>query len=99
MLRWILVALGVLLLAGGFATLHALPVVGLGAAIQLLLGGALLVFALLFEARRYRTPVRSAGGSWETTDERFIDPTTDKLMQVRYNPQTGERDYVDAGGP
>jgi hydroxymethylpyrimidine pyrophosphatase-like HAD family hydrolase len=33
----------------------------------------------------------------QTTAERFVDPTSGKLLEVRYNPQTGERAYVDAG--
>jgi hypothetical protein len=34
-------------------------------------------------------------GQWELTGERFIDPTTKRLMEVRYNPATGQRAYVD----
>ena len=61
--------------------------------------GALVVLvAALFEARRYRARVSSLGAAgWQDTDERFTDPTTGRLMRVRYNPQTGERDYVEVG--
>lgn len=59
--------------------------------------GALVVLvAALFEARRYRARVSSSAG-WQETDERFVDPTTGRLMRVRYNPRTGERDYVEVG--
>lgn len=56
--------------------------------------GALLLVGTVFEARRYR-PKPRAMAEWETTGERFVDPTSGKLTEVRYNPQTGEREYVD----
>ena len=59
-------------------------------------GAAVVLAAALFEARRYRARVSSAAG-WQDTDERFVDPTTGRLMMVRYNPRTGERDYVEVG--
>lgn len=62
---------------------------------QLAVSGAVVLLGVLFEARRYRT--RSTAGRWQDTDERFIDPSTGHLVQVRFNPQTGERDYVDLG--
>jgi len=59
--------------------------------------GALVVLvASLFEARRYRARVSAAPG-WRDTDERFVDPTTGRLMKVRFNAATGERDYVEVG--
>jgi hypothetical protein len=61
-------------------------------------GALVVLLAALFEARRYRARVSSAGAAgWQNTDEKFVDPTTGRLMQVRYNPRTGERDYVDVG--
>lgn len=61
--------------------------------------GALVVLvAAVFEARRYRARVSSVGtAGWQDTEERFTDPTTGRLMRVRYNPRTGERDYVEVG--
>jgi hypothetical protein len=67
------------------------------AAFQLAVLGALILIGTFFEGR-YRAR-RAAGSGWETTGERFVDPTSGKLVEVRYNPQTGERAYVDAGGP
>lgn len=64
--------------------------------IDLAVGGAIILAGTLFEARRYRARV-SAQGGWQDTEERFIDPITGRLMRVRFNPRTGERDYVDAG--
>jgi len=93
MLRVIIILFGVLLLAAGFLTLHALPFAW-PAAVELFLGGAIILFAVFFEARRYRAKV-SAAGQWQPTGERFVDPTTGKLTEVRYNPKTGERKYEE----
>ena len=65
---------------------------------QLAVGGAAVLLGVLFEARRYRARVASAG-PWQDTEERFIDPGSGHLMRVRFNPRTGERDYVDLGPP
>ncbi len=65
------------------------------AALELGVFGALVLIGTFFEGR-YRSH-RATGSGWETTAERFVDPTSGKLVEVRYNPQTGERAYVDAG--
>lgn len=54
--------------------------------------GVLFAVGVLFE-RHYRTRVDTNRGTWQKTGERFVDPTSGKLVEVRYNPQTGERDY------
>jgi hypothetical protein len=51
--------------------------------------------ALLLERRRYRPQVHNAPGHWQLTGERFIDPSSGKVMEVRYNEITGERDYLE----
>jgi len=81
-------ALGVFMLVTG----SAIP-----AAIDLLATGVIVVLALLFERRGYRPDVNRAQGPWEETSERFVDPVSGHLIVVRYNPETGERDYVDRG--
>ncbi len=93
MLRALVALFGVLLLIGGFLTLSRAPFAW-PAAVELFFGGGLLLFAIAFEARRYRAKTASSG-RWETTGERFVDPTTGKLTEVRYNPQSGERKYVE----
>ena len=40
------------------------------------------------------SPGRPGTRPREATGERFLDPTTGRLMEVRYNPMTGQRDYV-----
>ena len=81
---------GVLLLAAGAPVPAGIYLIGIG---------LILTLALLFERRRYRPRVNRAAGRWEKTDERFIDPTSGHVIEVRYNPETGERDYVDVGTP
>jgi len=63
--------------------------------IDLLAGGILLGGALLIERGRYHR--KPGGGTWEPTGERFIDPTSGHLIEVRYNAQSGERQYQDLG--
>lgn len=57
--------------------------------------GIVILIGTLLE-RHYRGR-RSAPASegWQVTGERFIDPTSGKLVEVRWNQQTGERAYVD----
>ena len=57
----------------------------------------LIVGGILFERRGYRPKVSQTVGNWQRTGERFVDPTTKREVEVYYNPQTGERDYRDAG--
>lgn len=90
MLRAAVLALGVaMVLAGTALGLLVHPYF-----FQLTLGGLIVLGGTLFEARRYRARVSRTTG-WQDTPEKFVDPTTGKLMRVRYNPQTGERDYVE----
>jgi hypothetical protein len=65
--------------------------------LYLCVAGLILAFGILLERRGYRPRVNRASGQWRETGERFIDPVSGHLIVVRYNPETGERDYVDAG--
>lgn len=65
--------------------------------IYLAVNGLLIVGGILFERKGYRPRVSQTGGNWQRTGERFVDPTTKREVEVYYNPQTGERDYRDAG--
>src|SRR5438270_9275587 len=91
MLRKATLAYGVLAVIGAIALALAGIVVGL--VFYLFVNGAIVLAAVLFERGRYR-PAVTSGGPWQETGERFVDPTTGQLMMVRYNPQTGARDYV-----
>ena len=99
MLRKAIMAYGVVAIIG--AILLAIGGIITGLVVYLFVNGAIVLAALLFERGRYRPSV-NPDGPWQETAERFVDPTTGQLMKVRYNPQTGARDYVpvspDDGG-
>jgi hypothetical protein len=63
-------------------------------ALELDAAGLLILGSLAFEGR-YRNR-KNGDERWQKTGERFEDPTTGELTEVRYNPQTGERAYVPA---
>ena len=65
-------------------------------ALYLGVNGLIVVGALLFERQRYRPAVDRAQGPWQLTGERFVDPSSGQMVEVRYNPQTGQRDYTSA---
>jgi hypothetical protein len=69
---------------------------GLGA--YLTLNALVIIAATLFERGRYRPKTRTDAPGWKSTGERFRDDSSGKLMEVRYNSQTGQRDYVEVDG-
>ena len=91
MLRVVVVAIGVACLIGALFLAHLVWI----AALELAVFGAFILIGTFFE-KHYRAR-RAAGTAWKATGERFVDPTTGKLVEVRYDPSTGERAYVDAG--
>lgn len=94
MLRRFLIVFGVLALIVA-ALLLFVAQAPLAVVLDLAASGAVIVGAILFERRGYRPRVDRTRGKWQPTGERFVDPTTGKLMEVRFNPETGERDYVE----
>lgn len=92
MLRWVIIGYGVLSLIGA-AILLFVAHATLGVALYLAVNGLIVVSAVLLERKRYRATVDRTQGHWQSTGERFVDPATGQLMEVSYNPTTGERDY------
>lgn len=93
MLRRAILAYGLLSLAIAVVlllTIHAALVFGL----YLGVNGLIVVAALLFERSPYRPALDRTRGQWQRTGERFVDPASGQLMEVRYNAATGQRDYV-----
>ncbi len=91
--RFLLVAAAVFVLAGAtlfFGTYYLWP---LGS--QWFIIGAVVLVAVIFESSRYRPKIDRNAAGWEPTGERFVDPTSGKLLEVRYNPTNGERDYTE----
>ena len=63
--------------------------------LRLAVPGVILLFALLVEHWRYKLlKDRRPDPDWVSTDERFVDPESGKLVAVFHKPSTGERRYV-----
>jgi hypothetical protein len=92
MLRGVIIGYGLLYLVGA-ALLLSIVHATLWLVLYLAVNGFILVSAVLLERKRYRTRVDRTQGHWQPTGERFVDPTTERLMEVFYNSATGERDY------
>lgn len=92
-LRAIVVLFGVAMIVFGVSLLRQGSDAWPGT-VGLSLTGALFIVGTIFEARRYRVKPQ-AGETFQDTGERFVDPTTGKLTEVRYDPKTGEREYVE----
>lgn len=93
MLRSVLVFLGLAALALGALCL----VIGADPpAYTLLIWGAILLAAIVYERFRYKPLAHSApGADWQRTSERFVDPDSGKTVTVYLQPGSGERQYVE----
>lgn len=92
MLRVVIIGYGLLSLIGAAVLLFVVHAT-LWLVVYLAVNGVILVSASLLERQRYRTRVDRTQGHWQPTGERFVDPTTGRLIEVLYNHATGERDY------
>ena len=70
---------------------------GHGGGVRLAAFGLVLLLGVVFERWRYRSETRP-GARWQKTSERFTDPQTGRVVEVLYDPQSGERRYVEADG-
>jgi len=61
--------------------------------IPLVIWGSILLLASLVENWRYKQLGQGPKAGWELTDERFVNPETQQLVRVLFNPRTGERQY------
>ncbi|HLY05064.1 MAG TPA: hypothetical protein VKR31_04890 [Rhizomicrobium sp.] len=93
MLRSVLVFLALAAIALGalcLVTGHDPP------AYTLLIWGAILLAAIVYERYRYKPLEQSAPrDGWQRTSERFVDPDTGKTVTVYLQPGSGERQYVE----
>ncbi len=64
-----------------------------------LIWGSILVIAVLFERWRYRRNEHDHDRQWQPTGEKFEDPETGQIMEVHYDPVSGERRYVKNSSP
>ena len=81
------------LVAGAIAALAGWRVPGL----YLGFLGAAVLLGTLFERWRYRTGTTLDAERWERTSERFEDPASGEILDVYFNPRSGERRYIAAG--
>jgi hypothetical protein len=113
LLRTLVLALGGLLILGGFVAIALggwLTLMGLWSVV----GGLVIVGGILLERRRYRSGTAEAspetpgpgGGEpldepleprFSPTTERFVDPTTGVAMRVYVDGASGERRYRAEG--
>lgn len=99
--------------AGRFAALALAAALAIGAAVlyqsgadkggpvvtTLGLQSALILIGTLFEVR-YRGRKSAQRGQWQATGERELDYETGTVIEVWFDPVSGERRYVPAGhGP
>jgi hypothetical protein len=65
-------------------------------AFTLLIWGAILLGAIVYERFRYKPlATASPGAGWQRTGERFVDPDSGKTVTVYLQPGSGERQYVE----
>ena len=65
-------------------------------AYTLLIWGAILLAAIVYERFRYKPLARATpGAGWQRTNERFVDPDSGKTVTVYLQPGSGERQYVE----
>jgi hypothetical protein len=67
-------------------------------AIPALILGCVIVVTAIAEPVYGQLSGRPRSANWQPTGEKFIDPATGEPVEVWFDPKTGERRYVDAGG-
>jgi hypothetical protein len=91
MLRAVVIVIAVILTCVGIAlVVHGVRTPGW----QLLGTGLVVLLGTLFERWRYRAVGERPDGQWQSTRERFLDPSSGAKVDVLFNPHTGERRYV-----
>ncbi len=92
MLRIVIFLIGCGLLVGALVAMRS----GDSQWFSFALSGLLLAGGVLIERWRYK-PIRKSrpGQPWQATGERFVDTETNTVVEVYFDPSTGERSYVD----
>lgn len=91
MLRAFVIVLAAVLTCAGIALILR----GVSAPGWQLLGvGVVLLLGTLCERWRYQRLGSRPAGRWQSTGERFIDPSSGEPVEVLFDPHTGERRYV-----
>lgn len=69
---------------------------GKGGGFPLFLFAAMIVIGTVFDAG-YRSRRRGGRGAWQLTAEREIDHQSGQILDVWFDPVTGERRYLPSG--
>lgn len=93
LLRSVLLVVASAMVLAGVGLLIAVPK---GPGVALLVFGMVLLLGTVFERWRYRPPAAPAGAQWQRTGERFEDPKTGRIVEVLYDPRSGQRRYAGA---
>jgi hypothetical protein len=87
------------LILGGIVALCGIFVLSVAGNPMVLILGALIAITAALEPMYGQANGRPSGGSWQATDERFVEPETGKLVTVWFDRATGERRYVEDNQP
>lgn len=68
-----------------------------GGPVMILVFGVLMIVTVALEPIYGRADGKPANDGWQATDEKFVDPETGRPVSVWFDPQSGERRYVDDG--
>jgi hypothetical protein len=83
-----------MLFGGALALGYGVP----GLPLWLMIVGGTITAGTLLEQVLYKPLLRDRpGAGWQKTAETFIDPDSGKLVDVFYDPKSGERRYVAQG--
>lgn len=66
--------------------------------IYLAVAGVLVMVSVFTMREPHKPRLDSERGYWQMTGQRFRDPSSGHMMELRHNPVTGERDYVEVEG-
>ena len=85
------------LAAGALVAVCGLVLWVTGGPVMILVFGIMMMATAALEPIYGRDAERPLDRNWRATDERFVDPDTGKLVTVWFDPESGERCYVEDG--
>lgn len=90
---------GFALVAAGLLGVCGIVLWSFGGGLFLLIFAAVVVVTALLEPVYGLANGKPHGAGWRSTDERFIDPESGKLVTVWFDSATGQRRYVTDDEP